>query len=69
MGKRKRDFADTYVFDDDVLDEMEGFEATSVFDNSLYDNGATSDDSGVIPDDDELLDDINASTVVFDKND
>jgi hypothetical protein len=59
MGNRKRDFADTYVFDDDVLDEMECFEATSVLDDSeVY------DDPG-IPDD-ELLADIEAGTVVLD---
>jgi hypothetical protein len=62
MGKRKRDFADTYVFDDDVLDEMEGFQSTSVFDDAeILDNR-------LVPDDDELLDDIETSTVVLDNS-
>lgn len=30
--EQKRDFADTYVFDDEVLEEMENFDVTAVLD-------------------------------------
>jgi hypothetical protein len=33
-AKKQATYADTYVFDDDVLDEMENFDATQVLDES-----------------------------------
>ena len=46
MGnERKRDLADTYVFDDDVLEEMENFDVTAVLDEiPPYDEEPSADD-------------------------
>ena len=59
-SKRKIDPTDTAVLDDDVMDEMEDYEATAVLDNRQ----AHLSDADIL--DDELLDDIEASTVVLD---
>jgi hypothetical protein len=61
MGDKPiRDLADTYVLEDDVMDEMENFEATGVIDEDW--EGAP----GARDADDDFLDDIESSTVVLD---
>ena len=61
MGdKRIRDFSDTYVMDEDVMDEMESFNATAVLDSAFEGLGDAQDAE------DGFLDDIETSTVVLD---
>jgi len=58
-GKQNSDPADTYIFDEDVLDEMENFNSTIV----ESDDGV--EFSETLTQENELLDDIAASSVVL----
>ena len=63
MGKKaETNPADTYVLDDDVMDEMENLEATVVLDDTQ--KGPT--DTDVLHD--GFLDDIEENTVVLSEN-
>ena len=59
-SKRKIHPADTYILDDDVMDEMENFDSTAILD----DTQVRVEDTRTL--DDELLDDIESRTVVLD---
>ena len=61
MGdKDTGDMTGTYVFDEDVLDEMENFDATAVLEDA-WESSADYERP-----DDGLLDDIESSSVVLD---
>jgi hypothetical protein len=72
MSKRDKSMADTYVLDDEVLDEMENFDETGVLEDSylgrLARDSDTDNEGGSGPDSEtsELLDDIYTSTVILD---
>jgi hypothetical protein len=58
-GKENLDPADTYIFDEDVLDEMEGFNST------IVESDAGVDFTETLTQENELLDDIASSSVVL----
>jgi hypothetical protein len=58
-GKHNSDPADTYIFDEDVLDEMESFNSTIV----ESDEGVEFTET--LTQENELLDDIASSSVVL----
>jgi len=55
----KRDPADTYVFDDDVMDEMENFDSTLTMPE------VSGEFTDTLTQENELLDDIAASSIVL----
>lgn len=59
MNRRRPDPADTYILDDEVMDEMENFDSTAVLEETW--GYSAEDQSG----DDHFLDDIESSTIVI----
>lgn len=57
--KQKRDLAETYVFDEDVMDEMENVEATLEIPNAWDELAET------LTEENSFLDDVESSSVVL----
>jgi hypothetical protein len=58
-GTHKRDPADTYIFDEDVMDELENFDSTMAL------SGPGDEFTDTLTQENELLDDIASSSIVL----
>jgi len=61
-AKQKPTFADTYVLDEDVMDEMENFESTQVLSDSDDELAETRTQQN------KFLEDVDEGTVVLDED-